>query len=421
MLFFWNGIMNDLKNSLEEQFEAPSFEEWKEDAQRYLKNIKIDDLLKKKLTQNIEIQSIYNSRPSNPIELHFSSSNESQTYSVSSDYYLESDLEVAHLLFLVSKSNQKELVVRVKIDPNFLLSIAKFRTLRYLLQESGIVSFSIEAYSSNLNKSVIDENNNIIRLTTEAMSAEIGGCDSLDMLPYNSLDSKLDSENSKFGSRLTQNIENLLNDESYFDKVTDPLAGSYLIEELTLKFVKSVKSYLNELDKLKNDNELDSYFSEKSKEYLNTIKERLDKGTKRLIGVNIYQNENRINNIGADEDRPASDFEQLKLKLDQNKPRVYVANFQEKSKLQLPITMAMNTFNIEFESNSLFELIEDGYNTIKLYDPDLVIVNGDDSIIRNLRNMLSEYSIVSIEEFSENSMLSNIELIISKMSKVNND
>lgn len=413
--------MNDLKNNLVNQFPPPSFDEWKEDAQKYLKNNKIEDLISKQLTDSIDIQSIYSERPSKSIELNFNESDSFPIYSVSSNYTLESDLEVAHLLYLASQSKTDELTVRAKIDTNFFLSIAKFRALRYLLGKSNLTKFKIEAYTTNLNKSIIDESNNIIRLTTEAMSANIGGCDSLDLLPYNSINSKLDDQSTQFGNRITQNIKNLLNDESYFDKVTDPLAGSYLIEELTLKFINSAKSHLSELESLLSDDAVNKYLLEKSTQQINKTKVKLDSGVKKLIGVNIYQNSELIDSPADSDDRLATDYEQLKVKVDNSKPRVYIANFQEKSKKQLPITMALNTFNIEFEANSLFDLIEDGYNTIKLYDPDLVIVNGDDNIIRNLNIMLSEYSIVSLEEFSSDSMLTNISTIISKMSKVNND
>jgi len=412
--------MNDIKNNLANQFSPPSFDEWKEDAQKYLKNKNIEDLISKQLTDKIDIQSIYNKRPSNSLELSFNESEGLPTSSISSNYTLESDLEVAHLLYLVSQAEIDELTVRTKIDSNFFLSIAKFRTLRYLLSNCNLANFNIEAYTTNLNKSIIDESNNIIRLTTEAMSANIGGCDSLDMLPYNFINSILDEQSAKFGSRITQNIKNLLNDESYFDKVTDPLAGSYLIEELTLKFINSAKIYLSELEGLVSEDAVNKYLLEKSKQHIDKTKEQLDSGEKKLIGVNIYQNSESVD-PNSDDDRLATDYEKLKAKVDSNKPRVYIANFQEKSKIQLPIAMALNTFNIEFEANSLFELIEDGFNTIKLYDPDLVVVNGDDNIIRNLNNMLSEYSIVSIDEFSSDSMLANINTVIAKMSKVNND
>jgi len=421
MLFFWNNNMNDLKNSLNDQFQVTSFEEWKVDAQKYLKNRDIDDLISKKLTTNIDIKSIYNTRPTDSVELSFDKTTSSAVYSVSSDYILESDLEIAHLLHLLNNNDCNEVIVRAKINSNFFLSIAKFRALRYLLQNSELNEFIIEATSTNLNKSVIDENNNIIRLTTEAMSAKIGGCDSLDLIPYNSIDITLDNESTKFGSRLTQNIENLLNDESYFEKVSDPLAGSYLVEELTLKFIKSAIYYLEKLDNFSSEDEVNSFLKENSKNFLRTLNESLDKGDKKLIGVNIYQNADTINQTTNDNERLASDFEQLKIKVDSNKPKVYIANFLDKSNLQFPITMAMNTFNIEFEVNTLFELVEDCYNTVRLYDPDLVIVNGDDNVLRNLRNMLTEYSLVSINEFREDSILSNIEKIISKMDKVNND
>ena len=71
-----------------------------------------------------------------------------------------------------------------------------------------------------------NENTNMIRATTMALSAVSGGVDTLDVLPS-------DYRNSPFGRRIARNVQHLLKMESYMDKVSDPSAGSYYIEQLT--------------------------------------------------------------------------------------------------------------------------------------------------------------------------------------------
>ncbi len=61
----------------------------------------------------------------------------------------------------------------------------------------------------------------MIRATTEALSAIIGGCDSLTV------------EAVGFDPHLAQNIQRILREEAYIDLVSDPAAGSYYVEALT--------------------------------------------------------------------------------------------------------------------------------------------------------------------------------------------
>lgn len=77
--------------------------------------------------------------------------------------------------------------------------------------------------------------------------------------------------------------------------------------------------------------------------------------------------------------------------------------------------MTMNTYNIKFQVSNEFELVEDAFNSIKLFDPDLVILNANKDIERNLRNMLDEYNITTIDEYSDKSILKNIDTIIEKI------
>ncbi len=79
------------------------------------------------------------------------------------------------------------------------------------------------------NKTVYDPYVNMLRTQTEAMSAVLGGTNSLTVLPFNAIyESATD-----FSERIARNQQILLKEESHLDKIADPAAGSYYIETLT--------------------------------------------------------------------------------------------------------------------------------------------------------------------------------------------
>jgi len=128
---------------------------------------------------------------------------------------------------------------RLGVGFNYLVEIAKFRAVKLLWanilkQYSPVHKCSyncqITAEIGWVNKSLKDPNTNLLRQTTEAMSAILGGIDRLIIHPFDAC--SLDGS-SEFTERIALNISNLLQDESYFSAVADPLGGSYAIESLT--------------------------------------------------------------------------------------------------------------------------------------------------------------------------------------------
>lgn len=407
-------IMENLKEHIHSEFQPINFEDWKKAAQQTLRNENIDTVLSKKLSSSITINSVYDkSQVQKYFDLNFPDKIEStQIYSLENwtDLQCESDLEIAALLYLVKNSDENA-SIEVLIDPNFFLSIAKFRAIRYMLSEIGRDDITIIAKSTEHNKSYSDIENNLIRLTTEAMSAIIGGADKVDLLPYNAL-----RQGDEFGMRITDNILILLEEESYLAKVKDPLSGSYLIENLTANFIESVTNLSNDLARLALDNEIEEYIIEKCTEYQEQQFTLLNSQKKKIIAVNVYQNKkDNISDANISITNNISEFEARKSKIDKLNPKVYIANFEEASPLQAPITMALNTYNIPFQISGVFELVEDAFNAIKLFDPDLVIVNGNHDIVRILKNMLNEYSVTGFDEFSSSSILNNIDVVIEKI------
>ena len=94
---------------------------------------------------------------------------------------------------------------------------------------------NVHAITSTWNKTLYDPYVNMLRTQTEAMSATLGGVDSLTVLPFN----YVYEDPTDFSERISRNQQSLLKEECHFDKVVDPSAGSYYIEELTDKIAEN--------------------------------------------------------------------------------------------------------------------------------------------------------------------------------------
>ena len=124
------------------------------------------------------------------------------------------------------------------VGGNYFMEIAKFRAARLLWAKIVeaynpsclcAAKMKIHAETSTYNKTIYDAHVNMLRTQTEAMSAALGGVDSLTVLPFDATFKSSD----EFSERIARNQQLLLKEESNFDKVIDPAAGSYYIESLT--------------------------------------------------------------------------------------------------------------------------------------------------------------------------------------------
>lgn len=124
------------------------------------------------------------------------------------------------------------------VGSDFFMEIAKLRAARLLWAhivkaygpcDDSKTTMNIHSVTSNWNKTMYDASVNMLRSSTEAMAGITGGTDSLTVNPFNSTF----EEATEFSERIARNQQLLLKEESYFDKVADPAAGSYYIENLT--------------------------------------------------------------------------------------------------------------------------------------------------------------------------------------------
>ena len=141
------------------------------------------------------------------------------------------------------------------VGSNYFMEIAKFRAARMLW--ANIVAayqpecdcaakMQIHAFTSEWNQTIYDAHVNLLRSQTEAMSASIAGVDSLTVLPFDNSYKKAD----EFSERIARNQQLLLKEESHFDKIVDPSAGSYYLENLTASIAEQAwKLFLTVEDK----------------------------------------------------------------------------------------------------------------------------------------------------------------------------
>jgi methylmalonyl-CoA mutase len=201
-----------------------------------------------------------------------------------------------YLPFLNNKegANDFNMTFQLSVGSNYFFEIAKIRALRKLYaiiaKEFGLKqTCHIVARPTKRNKTIYDYNVNMLRTTTECMSAILGGADTVCNLPYDALYHK----SNEFGERISRNQLLILKTESYFDAVSNPADGSYYIENITdelsekaLQIFKDIERSGGFLTQLK-----EGVILRKIKE--SAAKEQLlfDQGDLVLLGTNKYINE----------------------------------------------------------------------------------------------------------------------------------
>lgn len=187
------------------------------------------------------------------------------------------------------------MVFQVAVGSNYFFEIAKLRALRLLFstvakQFGHTLDCHIVVTPSKRNKTIYDYNVNLLRTTSECMSAIFGGANTIINLPYDALYHKT----NEFGERISRNQLLILKKESYFDKVNNPADGSYYIESLTqqlaekaLILFKDIEANGGFLKQLK-----EGTIKRKIQESADIEQKAFDEGKEVLLGTNKYPNKN---------------------------------------------------------------------------------------------------------------------------------
>lgn len=200
-------------------------------------------------------------------------------------------------LGLSAKDVAKKMLFVFSVGSSYFMEIAKFRAARLLwanvVEAYGVDSncakkMKIFAYTGEWNQTVYDSYVNMLRSTTEAMSAALAGVDFLEVVPFD-FAYQVPGE---FSTRIARNIQSILKEESYFNKVVDPAAGSYYVENLTNSLAEAAWKLFTDVEK-------DGGYVKKFKEgfiqsEIKAVSDKKDKNiaTRRqtLLGTNQFPN-----------------------------------------------------------------------------------------------------------------------------------
>lgn len=186
-----------------------------------------------------------------------------------------------------------EVSFNVSVGTNYFFEIAKLRALRILWSTLATAyntnsNCYILATPTKRNKTLYDYNTNMLRTTTECMSAILGGANSIYNLPYDAIYHK----DNEFGERIARNQLLVLKHESYFDIVSNPSDGAYYIESLTnqltekaLDLFKNIEKNGGFLKQLK-----DGTIQRKIKESVTKEEAQFNAGEEILLGTNKHPN-----------------------------------------------------------------------------------------------------------------------------------
>lgn len=183
------------------------------------------------------------------------------------------------------------------IGMNFFMEIAKLRAARILwatlmkekFDPKNVKSLMLRTHcqTSGVSLTAKDPYNNVMRTTIEAMSAVLGGTQSLHT---NALDEAL-ALPTDFSARIARNTQLVIQEETGITNVVDPLAGSYYVESLTDQLVKEARKIIDEVEEMGGMTKaVESGMPKLRIEQAAALRQaRIDRGEEVIVGVNKYQ------------------------------------------------------------------------------------------------------------------------------------
>lgn len=139
------------------------------------------------------------------------------------------------------------------LGSHFFLEIAKLRAARLLWSRAVSTAGGSEAAQrlvshgrvTGWNKTVLDPHNNLLRATTEAFAGVVGGCQSLEIAPFDALR----GEPTELSRRLARNLHIILAEECQLGRVVDPAGGSYYVETVTQQLAEKAWALFQDIEK----------------------------------------------------------------------------------------------------------------------------------------------------------------------------
>ena len=182
------------------------------------------------------------------------------------------------------------------IGMNFFMEIAKLRAARTLwhrvmtefgAQDERSKMLRTHCQTSGVSLQEQDPYNNVVRTAYEALSAVLGGTQSLHT---NALDEAI-ALPTEFSARIARNTQLILQEETGVTKVVDPLAGSYYVESLTNELIEKAWALMQEVEEMGGMTKAVASGMPKLRieESAATRQALIDRGDEVIVGVNKYR------------------------------------------------------------------------------------------------------------------------------------
>lgn len=291
------------------------------------------------------------------------------------------------------------------VSSNYFMEMAKFRAGRMLwaniaskYADGCARKMTVHAVTSTWNMTAYDPYVNMLRGTTEAMSASLAGVHSLEVLPFDAT-----YENATdFSSRIARNVQLLLKNESHFDNVTDPAGGSYYIENLTQSIAEQAWKLFKEIEarggyvKAFGEGFIQDTIKASAEAKDNAVATR--KIT--LLGTNQFPNFNEVADKVITKEavtpcncfegkkvlrpyRGGMAFEQLRLTVDRGgkSPKAFMLTCGSLSMARARSQFACNFFacaGIRVVDNTFFQSIEEGVEAALKSGAEIVVICSSD-------------------------------------------
>lgn len=183
----------------------------------------------------------------------------------------------------------------VSVGTNYFFEIAKLRALRLLFntlakEYNHTFDCHIIVTPTKRNKTLYDYNVNMLRTTTECMSAILGGADGISNLAYDAIYHK----DNEFGDRISRNQLLVLKHECYFNQVHNPADGAYYVESLTEQLAEKALALFKDIEANGGfiTQLIEGTIQRKINESAQKEQELFDSGKEVLLGTNKYPNKN---------------------------------------------------------------------------------------------------------------------------------
>ncbi len=316
------------------------------------------------------------------------------------------------------------------ISSNYFMEMAKFRAARMLW--ANIVNeykpececackMVAHAETSSFNLTLFDAHVNLLRTQTEAMSAALAGVNSITVTPFD----KPFATPDDFSERIARNQQLLLKEECHFNKVVDPAAGSYFIENLTASIATQAWNLFLAVEE--EGGMLEAIQAGKVQEAVNASNkarhEAVSKRREILLGTNQYPNFNELANGKApiekggcchsghecekpyaklNFDRAASEFEALRLETEASgkRPKAFMLTIGN-----LAMRQARAQFSCNFLACAGYEVIDNlGFPTVEEGVEAAVKAGADIVVICSSDDEYAEYAIPAYQALNGRAM-----------------